>query len=236
MQKKMFICLLFIILGISKVNASCSLEEQVTVNNAAGAVNVVSDKLKYTYSTYDPEHDETFDVDDYTGIIYVYNLTPDIYFNITDGKNKETYTYADDINGAVAVSTGTMAVVKNYTIAIYSTNKSCGTTPVRTISTVIPRYNNFSGYTSCQEYPDYYYCQQFLNSDLISETEFQKGLDEYAKTHKKSDESRRENFIESTMQFIKKYWLYILIALVIVASSILIYKKYLEEKRKKEIV
>ena len=49
MQKKMFICLLFIILEISKVNASCSLEEQVTVNNAAGAVNVVSDKLKYTY-------------------------------------------------------------------------------------------------------------------------------------------------------------------------------------------
>ena len=105
MKKKMFMFILFMLLGLIKVNASCNLEERVEVNNAAGAVNVVADKLKYTYNAYDEEYEESHDIDAFSGIIYVYNLTPNIYFNITDGKDKETYTYADDVNGAIAIST-----------------------------------------------------------------------------------------------------------------------------------
>lgn len=236
MKKQMFIFILFMFLGIIKVEATCSLEERVQVNNAAGAVNVVADKLKYTYSSYDEEHDETYDIDAYTGMIYVYNLTPEIYFNITDGKNKETYTYDDDINGAVAVSTGSMAVVKDYTIAIYSTNTSCGTTPVRTISATLPRYNPFSSYQSCSEYPNYYYCQQFLNADLITETQFMNGLEEYAKTHKKEDESRREGIFENTVKFVKKYWYFIVIVICLFIGIVIFIKRYKDEKRRKEIV
>lgn len=236
MKKKMFIFILFMLLGLVRVQAACSLEEQVKANNAAGAVNVVADKLQYTYNAYDEEHDESYDIDAYTGMIYVYNLTPDIYFNITDGKDKETYTYADDIDGAVAVSTGTMAVVKDYTIAIYSTNSSCGTTPVRTISATLPRYNPFANYTSCQDYPDYYYCQQFLNADIITEMQFMEGITAYAKTHKKQEETRREGFFEDTVKFVKKYWYFIVIVICIIVGIIIFVKRYKEEKRKREIV
>ena len=236
MKKKMFMFILFMLLGLIKVNASCNLEERVEVNNAAGAVNVIADKLKYTYNAYDEEYEESHDIDAFTGIIYVYNLTPNIYFNITDGKDKETYTYADDVNGAIAISTGSMAVVKDYTIAIYSTNSSCGTTPVRTISVNLPRYNPFSSYQSCTEYPNYYYCQQFLNADLISETDFMNGLDEYAKTHKKEEETRREGFIANTVKFVKKYWYFIVIVICLIIGITIFVKRYKEEKRRKEIV
>ena len=236
MKKRLFIFILFLLLQIKYVKAACPLEDQVAANNAAGAVNAVASRLEYTYDNYDEEHDEQQQVTAYTGMIYVYNLTKDIYFDIANDNGKETYTYADDVDGAIAISTGSMAVVKNYTISIYSSNKDCGASPIRTIDLTLPRYNPFFGYLSCRDYPDYYYCGQFLNADLITETDFMNGLDEYAKTHKKEDEKRREGIIANTIQFIKKYWYLLIIIIVVIIIITVGIKKYREEKRKKEVV
>ena len=135
--------ILFLILNTNIVHASCSLEEQVKINNAAGAVNAVASRLDYSYEDHDDDLNEDITTNGYTGIVYVYNLTDAIYFEISDGTSREKYTSNDDVNGAVAVSTGSMAVVKNYTILIYSTNKACSSSAVRTIQVTIPRYNEY---------------------------------------------------------------------------------------------
>ena len=62
------------------------------------------------------------------------------------------------------------------------------------------------------------------------------GLDEYAKTHKKEDENRREGIIANTIQFIKKYWYLLIIIIVVIIIITVGIKKYREEKRKKEVV
>ncbi len=236
MKKNLFMGILFLVLNINTVHASCSLEDQVKINNAAGAVNANASRLEYSYDDHDDEYDEDLTVTSYTGIIYVYNLTKDIYFEISDDTTKEIYTYADDVNGAVAVSTGSMAVVKNYNIAIYPTDKTCGTTAVRTIQVTLPRYNEYSASSYCTDYPNYYYCQQFLNADIITYDDFMSGLNEYAKTHKKEDETRREGILENTIKFVKKYWYFIVIVICIVIGIAIFIKRYKDEKRKKEIV
>lgn len=227
---------IFFFLNFKTVKASCSLEEQVVANNAAGAVNVVTDKLLYTYNIYDENANDNVDVNAYTGMIYVYNLTNDIYFKITDGSSIEKYTVADDIGGAVAVSTGSMAVVKNYNISIFNANNACNNAPIRTITVTLPRYNNFANYLSCQNYPDYYYCQQFLNSDLITEDQFQNGLAEYVKTHKSEEEKRHGGIIENAIKTLKKYWYVVIIIIIAIAAITIGIKKHLDEKRKQEVV
>lgn len=236
MKKMMFIFILFVLLSISKVNAACKLEDQVKINNAAGAVNASASRLEYNYDDHDDEYDEDMTVTSYTGVIYVYNLTRDIYFEISDDTTKEIYTYDDDVNGAVAVSTGSMAVVKNYNIAIYPTDKTCGTAPVRTIQVTLPRYNEYSTSSYCTDYPNYYYCQQFLNAGIIKYDDFMSGLNEYAKTHKKEEETRKEGILENTVMFIKKYWCFIVIIICIIIGITIFIKRYKDEKRKKEIV
>ena len=89
MKKNLFMVILFLILNINIVHASCSLEEQVKINNAAGAVNAVDSLLDYSYEDHDDDLNEDITTNGYTGIVYVYNLTDAIYFEISDGTSRE---------------------------------------------------------------------------------------------------------------------------------------------------
>ena len=75
MKKNLFMVILFLILNTNIVHASCSLEEQVKINNAAGAVNAVASRLDYSYEDHDDDLNEDITTNGYTGIVYVYNLT-----------------------------------------------------------------------------------------------------------------------------------------------------------------
>ena len=74
MKKNLFMVILFLILNINIVHASCSLEDQVKINNAAGAVNAVASRLDYSYEDHDDDLNEDITTNGYTGIVYVYNL------------------------------------------------------------------------------------------------------------------------------------------------------------------
>lgn len=228
------VCLLF----SAKVNAlACPFETQVAINNDAGSVSVNASPFEYEFTDKDTENDEEYSGTAYTGLVHVYNLTPNIYAVATDGVNKITINYDEDSPNQVTFSTGGMAYLKEYKISIYPTNTNCGKTAVRELNVTVPRLNRYYSYDSCSDYPDYFYCSQFLSVDDISEEDFINGLNEYAKNNKsKKEENRQEGILNETKDFVKEHWLIITIIAVIAISGIGTFVFLKRKKRKEHIV
>ena len=238
MKRKHILFMILSIFMFIRVNAAaCTLEDQVKVNNEAGAVTVSASPFEYTYTDEDTESGETFNAIDYLGMVYIYNLTPDIYAVVSSGSSK-TNVYYDEENPSVSsYISGGMASVKNYKISIYPTNTNCGKTAIRELNVTVPRLNRYYSYDSCSNYPDYFYCSQFMTSDDIAEEDFVKGITEYAKTHKSAnDETRKEGFLEETTNFVKKHWLIIILVILVIGGSIGTFIYIRNKKRKEQIV
>ena len=247
-KRKILVILLniiaFSVIGLKNVSAAaCTLEQQVKVNNEAGLVSYSVQPFEYHYSNPDvsaenKDSDET-QISGYLGMLEIYNLTDNIYVTVADSnENSQTkYTYNDSADGTVSLSTGSMEYLKNYTISIFASNEDCSKNAIRTIDVVVPRENRYYYSDYCENYPDYFYCSQFLNLEEISQDDFNRGIKEYAKTHKSAtNDNRKEGIIEVTADFAKNNWLIIAIVIIvilgIIAGAIVIKNK----KRKKQIV
>lgn len=238
MKKKIILVIFACLFTLDVVNAeACDLERQVIVNNAAGSVTASASPLDYTYTDEDTENGEIYEATAYMGMLYVYNLTEDIYAIVSDGTDKQTIYYDPENPGVSAISTGGMGSVKNYVVSIYPTNKNCGKSSIRDLNVTVPRLNRFYSYDTCSEYPDYFYCSQFMITNDITEEEFANGVAEYAKTHKsKSEENRKEGVLEETTKFLKNHLAIIVIVLVILIGSGGTFIYLRNKKRKEQIV
>lgn len=238
MKNKLVTFIIAMFLMINYVNAeTCTLEKQVEVNNAAGAVSATGSPYEYEYVTENSESGEEETFTDYIGTIFIYNLTPDIYAIVDDGTTKQRVNYEEKYDGDALVSTDAMSVVKNYTVSIYAVNTSCNKNAIREINVTIPRLNNYYYDSLCQTYPDYFYCSQFMTVDSISYDDFRDGIAKYASQKKaEDDENRKQGILNETKTFLKKHWLVVLVVIIVLASGItfFIYRK--NKKRKEQII
>lgn len=228
---------LFLLFTITVNAETCPLEKKVQINNEAGLVTATSEPYAYEYMDMIEDTGEVVTNTAYLGSINVYNLTENLYAVISNGKAKKTITYDDATDGVNKVSTGEMNMLKTYTISIYPTNKRCDTSAIRELQVTIPIENPYYKLQVCKDYPDYFYCSQFLNIENISRDDFTNGIEEYiSQKQKEEEENRHEGVIDSTKSFIKKNWLIITIILVIIIAGIITYIIIRNKKRKEEIV
>ena len=226
MKKYLFSFLTFSLLMIANVKAeTCSLEKQVTINNEAGLVSVNAEPFEYQYSSTVEDTGEVSEFAGYLGSINIYNLTENLYAVISNGSAKKTVNYSADTNGVNKVSTGSMNVLKNYTISIYPSDTKCGKTSLREFQVTIPIEN---------PYYKMQICTQFLNIENISRDDFTKGINEYINKKKSEEEEKRhEGILNTATSFMKKHWLVILISVLLIASATGVYI-YIKNKKKKE--
>lgn len=237
-QIKTFLMIIPIVLFLPIVKAeTCTNEEQIKVNNAAGLVNVKAYPFSYTVGGVDETEEEpgkTEYYDTYMGMIDIYNVTEDIYVVLSGNSKKVTLNYEDGIDGTITYSTGNMTNIKEYTISIYSKNSECGKSAIRTINVTVPRLNEYYTEDICSDYPDYYYCSQFMTSDSVVYEEFMNGINEYSKTHNKAnDDTRKEGIIDQTKDFVSSHKILIVsvIVIIFVIVGIYGYRKYKIRKR-----
>ena len=237
-MKKNLLFLLLVFLFIPTVNAKyCTLERQVQINNAAGLVTAKAYPYSYEYTGTDTETGEEGVGTAYVGMIDVYNLTSDIYAVLEYNNSKYRLNYDEENEDAASYSTGTMSKVKEYKISIYAVDSECGKDAIRTLNVTVPRINRYYNESACSDYPDYFYCQEFMTTDDISYTDFTSGVAEYAKTHKSvNDETRKEGFLDETTTFLKEHWLIFTIVLVIITATITVLIYMRNKKRKEQIV
>ena len=238
MKRKYLLFFLLSLLFIPKVKAEyCTLERQAELNNAAGAVTAKGYPYSYNYTSTDPDSSEEVTGTSYLGVIDVYNLTSDIYAVLEYDGTKYRLDYDPETGGEVSYSTGGMGKVKEYTISIYPVDTECGKKAIRQINVTVPRANQYYNESICSDYPDYFYCQEFMTADDIAYVDFSTGITEYAKTHKSvNDETRKEGILEETTNFVKKHWVIVTVVILIIIGGTGTFIYLRNKKRKEEIV
>lgn len=238
MKKYLNVMAIFLLLTLTSVNAaSCSLEDQVKINDEAGLVNVSAEPYEYEYVGMIEDTGESSTFTAYLGSINIYNLTENLYAIVSNGQAKKTINYYENNGGVNQVSTGSMEMLKTYTVSIYPTNTRCGRTAIREFQITVPLENPYYKMAICSENPDYFYCSQFLNIENISRDDFSKGIEEYInQKKKKEEEKRKEGIIDLATSFFKRNWLAIVIVIIIIISGITTYIYLRNKKRKEQIV
>lgn len=239
MQKKLVLVFMPIIMFFSFINfayAECDYETKAKINNAAGTIKAEYQTFEYNNNYYDETYGEEVSESYWYGLIHIYNLSDDVYVKVIDNNgNSKDYT-SDDVaaDGVIYVGTGMANEVKKYKIEVYATDPSCIDDVIRTIDITIPRYNVFSTYSQCDEYPDYYYCSEFVFLDNIPETEFYRGIEDYAE--RLEAEKNNQGIISQTAELIKNHWgaLLILVVCIGIGGYIFYIKIYSKRKGKKK--
>jgi len=230
--------IMFLMMNTVKAVTTCDLEEQVQVNNDAGTVNVTAEPFAYEYYTSNSETGEEEKATGYIGMIYINNVTENIYVTITSADDiTKKYTYSDAIDDTISINTDEMNVVKTYTVSIYPSNTKCGKSVIRELTVTVPRLNSYYYYDYCTDNPDYMYCQQFTNLENISYNDFYYGVTNYAASKKNQEEEQRKTGIfEGTVSFIRKNWFIVIIVIILIACGSYLVIKNKKEKEREDIV
>ena len=210
--------------------STCSYAEQAELNEIANNVKVNYEVVDlYDGQAYqlDSGLDEDPLVDIYVrGFkINILNITEDILVRVTNDFDNIEYTY-DSKNiqdGIGTFETKNNEELVKYTINIYSNKGSCTGDLVRSFKMVTPAYNLYSSMALCDDYPQYYYCQEFLPTGSIEYITFSRGLDKYIEEiedkKKEEEEEKNKNIFEKIKDFYIKNKIIVNIGVIIVIAS-----------------
>jgi len=185
---KISLFLILFILGISSAYAACSTEEMNKIRNEA-----VQIKPSYEKSTKllgqgdyhqpdgaDPEQSLSISVPYFK--IYVDNLTENLYVTVHNSATDETkkYTYADSENGKVTFEWEKIVDVVDYTITVYSSDKTaCPDTQLYVTNLKTPRYNTRFTDKLCTNAKDFYLCREFITTEDTDYVDFMNKVQKY---------------------------------------------------------
>ena len=193
--------------SIIKAASSCSYSEQVELNSIAGNVKASYDVIEIkTGKAVNPDAPGMPEIDIYKkGLkIKIINVSNDIYLKIINKNTNEEKTYqASDLqDGTIVFEYNDVNTITTYAIEIYANKYSCNGELIRTFDFVTPQYNFYSELEICNQYPDFYYCQEFVTvGENISYDAFLNKVEEL-KEEKKQEEIEKEEI--KNKSFLKK--------------------------------
>ena len=175
-------------------------------------------------------------------MIYINNMTKDLYIKVSDDLSKEekTYTYDQAENGVISFRLDSFSELRTYTITVYASdvNGDCANEKLYSTNLVIPYYNVYSGWEPCKGIEEFYLCHEYLNVKVNkTESEFLNSVNEYKKglINKDGEEVGKKEDGNKAWNFIKKNKVVLIIATAVVISGgiatvILIKKKRVNEE------
>lgn len=215
--------------------SSCNYNEQAELNSKAANVNVSYEVIDSTEEFEDGlANTRVFQ-------IQILNVTEEFYILIKNDVTKEEKTYysTDAKDGIISFIWDYAETVTNFTIQIYTTNKTnCVDEKYKTIYLTTPRYNEYYNIESCQELSDFYLCQEFVTFSDINRENFLKQLESYR--NGEIDISGEEPVVEEPsstdkiFKFIDDYKWYIIGGVVIIIlGSYTVYR--IKTKKQREL-
>ena len=194
-----------------RAESACSYSEQAKFNDIASNVKATYDVVDiYLGKGIDVDEEGAPEVDiNVKGLkVNILNVTEDIYINLINNSTKEEkkYTYSDTNNGLITFELRDVSSVVNYTIEIYAATSTCAGELIRKTEFLTPQYNEYSELDVCGEYPDFYYCQEFLLGDNISREAFMERIEEYKKNNEPKEQTKVDkNIWDSIKEFYQKH-------------------------------
>lgn len=237
-MKKILTFLTIMLLFTTKVSAAslCDYKEQSELNGKAA-------NIKATYEIIEEKGEgEEGTYINYNININITNLIEDFYIIVkNDYTNEEKiYRNSDTLNNILTIRWDNIDKVTNFTIQIYSSNKTnCPDELYTTLFLTLPRYNRYSIKTDCIEYEKFYLCQKFVFVDYIKEEEFISQFAHYIKEDNQknaevTEKEEEKKFVNQIFQVIIDNKL-IIICVVLIATSITITINVKKRKRQREL-
>lgn len=192
------------------VQAQCSSAETVRLQKIAGNVNF---KVDYT--------------ENYPTVkfhVTISNLHPDI--KIFDTYTGNTYTYGMDLNNPTEIAVYNYEDDRTVEYIFYSTYENCPEEIVFKNYVTFPSYNHYYKNELCEGIKGYKLCQKW-EKNTLNYAEFTETMTEYKKTNQiqnnieKNDDTSKN--YDKIIDFISKYYLIILIPIIVVCSGLIVY-------------
>lgn len=175
------------------VDTSDSMCSEKEVNNLYQTANKVSIKYepvkKVVGEGIDMETGEKVKTLGYVQKVEIRNLSDDVYV-IIDSNNKLSkqhnlkMTSADVKDGVLTYFTEYTNDLITYTIRVYSSKGDCVDELFREFEFKTPIYNRYSAMDICKNYPNFKYCQKYIEEDRPTQEQFQVALAAYQKENK----------------------------------------------------
>ena len=200
-----------------KAEDSCNYKEQQALNKEISNI-----KTSYEFIDEDPLK--------YHFRINITNIAEDLKLIITDDYSSQELEIIRENTDNGVYSFETLIATKKvtFTIEIYSIGNSCYNKKMQTKKVVTPRYNPYSTSSWCDNYPEFQYCDKFKDTSNLTYSEFTNKVQNYAINLQKKGSHNVKN---SIFYYFKKYLIYIIIGVVIIAIAISV---FLFIKKKKD--
>ncbi len=224
----LFLLISFVfILGYPKAD-SCNYKEQSNLTKEASNINIKYEIVDKTDEM--PKSGAVYSKNYYYIQVSIYNLSPNMYIEMTNDLNKEkvVYRYSDATDGIISFKKPTESVIK-YTFNIYAETANCNMR-LRTKSLTVPRFNQYYNNGVCQELKDFKYCQELITSTADDSEIVQKINAEYDKlvAQRKANLKKDNIFIK----ILKISGIVILILGVLGATGYIVYIKVIKKGKK----
>lgn len=201
--------------GYVKAESSCNYSEQAELNKIVADVKATYEPVStYVGKGLDvdkaDEEGNIPEIDVYARVFHIslLNVTDDVYVKVTNNYDDTVLTLRKSDakeDGIVTFQAVGMDSLITYTFEVYANKYACLGELFRKFYLTTPIYNRLSETLSCKDYPNYYYCQEYLNSEPISYDAFFEGLDKYKESlNNKKAEEKKKNVLEIVQDFYKK--------------------------------
>ncbi len=195
-RKNKFILITLVLFAFpcfSHVQAECDYTRQAELSRIAGNV-----QFSYTY--------EANEVGNPEFTVIISNLTNDIY--IKDNENDAIISGIGDKR--LSYSNGS-----SIEFEIYSNDSNCAGEMILSKQINLPHYNFYSQSEECQDYPEFAYCQMWMNSD-ISLSNFNKAFNKYKQDlqNKQGSNIEKEGAWERFLTFVEENLIILIICLI----------------------
>jgi len=230
----------FGIIPLVNAASTCNYETQIKLRQAANNVNVNQETGwhgtgEFEESEVEEETGNTeFEIMDVYSNVSIYNITEDIYIEITNKNDAEIkrYYYKDTKDGSISWTIDAYEIT-NYEIKIFSNETDCLGEEYRKIDLTTPKYNNHHGMPYCNDNKEYY-CAEFITQEInMTEEQLKKRAEE---DELKRNSEERPNEEKKNKNFLEIYGIYIVLGItVVIVIGVCIRVLLVKMKRSKTI-
>ncbi len=204
--KNMFIIAFSFVLLLTNVKAtSCGYEEQAKLNNEISNVKTnyeikerIMDPSEYDIpdAIVGTEAEASYVEKTEYIVLNILNLTENMYVEVTNDYNDEVsiYEYNAENKGNISIEWHNINELVTFTVKVYASNvTSCSGDLLKTMTQKLPRYNSYSNYGLCENFPDYYLCQRFVTyKEVDYYTFYDKIMTLYEEANQDEEKGKKE--------------------------------------------
>ena len=201
--KFLFVLLFFSFLGMLTLNADCE--------DVMDIANNISVKNKFYMPSYDEINGEDTENPFVLGI-EISNITENIYILVSNDYDSDVITvkYEDTDNGTIVIDSPNIYKKVKMNVRVFSNDETCSSNnSLKSINLETNISNKFYYTSVCLDNPELKICEKSYDTSDLDEDGFvleaQKEIDKLNRT-----------IIDSISDFFKKYWLFILIPVVVI--------------------